>query len=73
MADAKVKAAKKPQGPRQVRPLYLITRGDVAPDVVALTKDPLKIVELMTSGENVKFVDLNSFLPKKAAKLVSNG
>lgn len=66
MADAKVKTVKKPQGPRVVKPLYLIVKGNDAPEILSVTKDPLKIVEFMSSGEAVKFVDLNQYLPKKS-------
>ncbi len=70
MANTTNTTAKKKRatGPRQNKPLYLIVRGDVTPDILEVTKDPLKIVQHMSSGENVKFVDLSGYLPKKAAK-----
>lgn len=69
MADA-VKKKRAPQGPRQARPLYLITKSPV--EVVSVTRNPLDIVKAMTGGEQVSFIDITPLLPapqvrKKAA------
>ncbi len=63
MAEEKRKRISK--GPRNMKPTYLVFRGDNV-DILAVSKDAFEILKLAQGDDTVKYVDVSTFMRKKA-------
>jgi hypothetical protein len=72
VAASNGKKKRKAQGPRKVKPLYAVFNGPQAPEILGVTREPFELlVKANSENRQVSFVDLNTFLPQKAAKPVN--
>ena len=64
MAEEKEKRRRVSKGPRQMKPTYLVYRGENV-EILAVSKDAFEILKLAQGDEGVKYVDVSPFMNKK--------
>jgi len=60
------KKKRKSNGPRKMKPTYLLYKGDNV-DVVGLTRDAFEILAKTQSEPGIRYVDVSQFLKKEKA------
>jgi hypothetical protein len=61
---AEAKRTRKSSGPRQMKPSYLVYKGENI-EILALSKDAFEILRLSQGDDTVKYVDVSQFVKKK--------
>lgn len=62
---AEVKKTGRSSGPRQMKPTYLVYKGENI-EILSVSKDAFEILRLSQGDDNVKYVDVSQFFKKKA-------
>lgn len=62
---AEVKKTRRSSGPRQMKPTYLVYKGENI-EILSVSKDAFEILRLSQGDDNVKYVDVSQFFKKKA-------
>jgi hypothetical protein len=62
MAD--VKKTRKSSGPRQMKPTYLVFKGENI-EILAVSKDAFEILKLAQGDDSVKYMDVSPWMRKK--------
>ena len=68
MAEEKEKRRRRSSGPRQMKPTYLVYKGDNI-DILAVSKDAFEILKLAQGDDQVKYVDVSPFIKRPTKKL----
>jgi hypothetical protein len=61
---AEAKRTRKSSGPRQMKPTYLVYKGDNI-EILSVSKDAFEILRLSQDDGSVKYVDVSQFIRKK--------
>jgi hypothetical protein len=67
VAEDREKRRRISKGPRQMKPTYLVYRGDDL-EILAVSKDAFEILKLAQGDDTVKYIDVSQFI-RKATKL----